>query len=70
MALQGYKIEFNIYAESQAEADAARQAIVGFISQHARQGRSVTGRKVAEAISRWDKNALVKNQIIKFLSNG
>ena len=70
MALQGYEIRFNIYAESPEEAEQARQALVGFISDHARHGRAVRGTKIVEAVSRWDKNAFVKNQIIRFLSNG
>ncbi|MBQ4377079.1 MAG: hypothetical protein II793_05245 [Bacteroidales bacterium] len=64
--LQGYEIKFNIYAESEAEAEEARQAIIAFIASHAQQGRAVTGRKIAEAVAKWDKNPFVKNEIIKF----
>ena len=70
MALQGYEIKFNIYAESQEEAEAARQAIIGFISHHAHHGRAVSGRKIFDALSMWDKNPFVKSQIIRFLTNG
>lgn len=70
MALKGYEIKFNIYAEDEREAEMARQAIIGFIAQHARQGRAVTGSKVAEAVSNWERNPFVKNQIIKYLTNG
>lgn len=64
--LQGFEIKFNIYAESAEEVEEARKAIVGFINTHAQQGRAVTGRKIADAISRWDKNPFVKSKIIDF----
>lgn len=65
--MKGYPITFNIYAESEADAREAQQAIVGFISEHARFGRAVSAMKIKAAVSRWDANAFVKNQIIKFL---
>ena len=64
--MKGYPITFNIYAESEQEAEEARMAIVAFIGQHARQGRAVTGRKIAQAIANWDNNLIVKNQIINY----
>ena len=64
--LRGFPITFNIYAESAEEAEEARMALVAFIGQHAKQGRAVTGRKIAQAVSRWDSNPLVKSQIINF----
>lgn len=64
--MKGFPITFNIYAESEQEAEEARMAIVAFIGQHARQGRAVTGRKIAQAVSNWDKNPLVKSQIINY----
>ena len=66
--MQGYEIRFNLYAENEQEATEARNAIVGFISTMARQGRAVTGRKIAEAVTRWDRNSFVKNKIIEFFS--
>ena len=64
--MKGFPITFNIYAESEQEAEEARMAIVAFIGQHARQGRAVTGRKIAQALANWDKNLIVKNQIINY----
>lgn len=64
--LQGYEIKFNIYAENAEEAEKARVAIVGFINEHAQKGRAVTGNKIVNAISQWDKNPFVKNKIIDF----
>ena len=66
--MQGYEIKFNIYAESAEEATVARNAIVGFIDALAKQGRAVTGRKVAEAAAQWDKNPFVKSKIIEYFS--
>ena len=64
--MKGYPITFNIYAESEQEAEEARMAIVAFIGEHAKHGRAVTARKVAKAVSNWDENVIVKNQIINY----
>ena len=66
--MQGYEIKFNIYAESAEEATVARNAIVGFIDALAKQGRAVTGCKVAEVAAQWDKNPFVKSKIIEYFS--
>ena len=65
--LKGFPLTFNIYAESAEEAEEARMAIIAFIGQHAKEGRAVTAKKVAQAVSRWDQNPIVKNQIINYL---
>lgn len=64
--MKGYPITFNIYAEDEQEAELARTAIVAFIGEHAKHGRAVTGKKIAQAVSNWDKNPIVKSQIINF----
>lgn len=64
MTMKGYEIKFNIYAESEQEAEDARKAIIGFINEHAQQGRAVTGRKIADAIAHWKDNIIVRNRII------
>ena len=66
--MQGYEIKFNIYAESDQEVEEARSAIIGFINQHAQQGRAVTAHKVADAVRNWESNPIVKNKIIKYFS--
>lgn len=68
--LQGFEIRFQIYADDEAEVEAARNAIVAFINQHAQHGRAVTARKITEAVSCWDKNPFVKNRIVEFFSKG
>ena len=65
--MQGYPISFNIYAENEAEAADARAAIVEFINHHANEGRAVTGTKIAKAIRSWQKNAIIRRQIIEYL---
>ena len=64
--LKGFPISFNIYAESEEEVEEARMAIIAFIGLHASQCRAVTAKKVAQAIANWDKNPIVKSQIINF----
>ena len=64
--MQGFPITFNIYADNEQEAGEARDAIVSFIKQHAKQGRGVTARKVANAINNWDRNPIIKAQIINY----
>lgn len=59
--MQGFKVEFNIYAESQEEADQASEAIKQFISSNAKEGRAVTAKKIVEAMSRWSNNYFVKS---------
>jgi hypothetical protein len=61
-----YPISFEIYARSPQEAEDARMAIIAFIGIHARQGRAVTGEKIAKAISNWEKNPIVKSKIIEY----
>ena len=64
--LQGFPLQFNIYAESEAEVEECRMAIIAFIGLHASQCRAVTAKKVAQAISNWDKNPIVRSQIINY----
>ena len=64
--LHGFPLTFNIYAENEREVEDCRMAIIAFIGLHASQCRAVTARKVAQALSNWDKNAIVKNQIINY----
>jgi hypothetical protein len=64
--MKGYEIRFQVYAENEEESADARQAIVEFINEHAREGRAVTGRKLADAIRGWKNNPIVKNRIINY----
>ena len=64
--LKGFPLHFNIYAEDEAEVEECRKAIIEFIGFHASQCRAVTARKVAQALSNWDKNPIVRNRIIEY----
>ena len=64
--LKGFPLTFNIYAENEKEVEDCRMAIIAFIGQHASQCRAVTAKKVAQAISNWEKNPLVKMNIINY----
>lgn len=67
--LKGFPLTFNIYAENDEEVEDCRKAIIAFIGEHASQCRAVTAKKVAHAIKNWDKNPIVKNQIINYFKN-
>lgn len=64
--LKGFPLQFNIYAENEQEVEDCRTAIVAFIGLHASQCRAVTAKKVAQALSNWDKNPFVKGRIIEY----
>lgn len=68
--MRGYEVRFNIYAESQEEADAVSQAIKGFISENARNGIAVTATKITDAVRRWGNNPFVRNKITNYFRNG
>ena len=57
--MKGYPIKFNVYAETQAEADKAAEAIKSFISVQARKGIAVTAEKLAAAVEKWKDNYFV-----------
>ena len=64
--LKGFPLSFNIYADSEVEVEECRKAIIAFIGMHASQCRAVTARKVTQAIQNWEKNPLVRMQIINY----
>ena len=65
----GYEVKFNIYAETQAEADAVSQAIIAFINEHAQKGIAVTAAKVTDAVKRWGGNPIIKNRITNYFKD-
>lgn len=64
--LRAIPITFQLYAYNEQEIEECRTAIIAFINQHRNAGRAVTAHKVAQAISRWDQNQIVKNQIVNY----
>lgn len=59
--MKGYEVKFNVYADTQDEADLAVAAIKGFISEYASRGIAVTAKKITEAVARFKDNYFVEN---------
>ena len=57
----GYEIKFNVYANSQEEADRASEMIKSFISEKAKQGIAVTADRLVSAIVKYKDNYFVTN---------
>ena len=60
------KIAFNIYADSDEEAEKGRQAIIKFINIVGQHGAKVSGNKLSEAVARMLKTPFIATQIINF----
>ena len=59
--MQGYKIEFSVFAESQQEADAVSKAFGQFVDGLAHEGIAVSANKLLSIISKWGSNPMIKN---------
>lgn len=59
-----FPITIKIYAEDEHEAEQARHALGGFVDRMGEMGIMVTGSKIADGMSRWDKNVFVRSKII------
>jgi len=64
-----YPITVKIYAEDEQDAERARQALGGFVDQMGAMGIMVTAGKIADGVSRWDRNAFVRSKIIKHFNS-
>lgn len=62
-------INFNIYANSDEEAERGRKAIVQFINIIGQHGAMVSGNKIAEAVGRLSSSPFIASQIINFFKN-
>lgn len=60
------KISFNIYADSDEEAERGRQAIITFINIIGQQGAKVSGNKLAEAIAKMQSTPFIATPVINF----
>lgn len=63
--MKGFKVSFNIFAESQEEADMLSSELGKFIDNNAKQGIAITANKAIEAIKRWGNNFLVNSYFRK-----
>ena len=59
--MQGYEVKFNVYADSQEEADFAAALIKQFITEQAQRGIAVTANRIAEAVEKWKGSYLVSS---------
>lgn len=59
--MKGHEVRFNVYAESQEEADFASATVKQFITELAQKGVPVTANKIAEAVQKWKGSYLVTN---------
>lgn len=59
-------ITFNIYADSDEEAEKGRTAIIQFINNMGQHGAEVSGDKIAQAVARLNSSPFIATQIIKF----
>lgn len=60
-----YSVQIPVYADSEEDAQRAANALATFVSEVKEQGRAVTARGVNEAVGKWQRNAIVKNEILK-----
>ena len=63
--MQGFPINFNVYANSQEEADEATKAIKQFITDCANRGVAITATKILRAVNKWGANPFVINYFKK-----
>ena len=61
-------IEFKVWAADEAEGTALSQAMGAFVDELGRMGKKVTAVKLAEAMSKWKDNLLVRQAILKHFS--
>ena len=60
-----YNVTIPVYADNEQDAQQAANALAAFVSEVKQQGRAVTAKGVADAASKWQRNAIVKNEILK-----
>ena len=61
-----YNVTIPVYADNEEDAQRAANALAAFVSEVKTQGRAVTARGVTEAAGKWQRNAIVKNEILKY----
>ena len=61
--MKGFEIRFNVYAETQEEADRATTSLRTFVDDKARAGIAVTADKITRAIERWKDSHILNNYL-------
>ena len=68
--MQGFKVSFNVFAETQEEADKVSRMLGNFVNDCASRGVAVTAAKINAAVSRWGGNALIRDRINNYFKHG
>lgn len=63
------QISFNIYADSDEEAERGRQALITFINMVGQHGAKVSGNKLYEAIAKVKTMPIIFTQVINFFKH-
>lgn len=63
------QISFNIYADSDEEAERGRQALIAFINMVGQHGAKVSGNKLYEAIAKVKTMPFIFTQVINFFKH-
>ena len=59
-------ISFNIYADSDVEAEKGRQAIIQFINILGQHGAKVSGNRLSDAVALMQSTPFIATQIINY----
>lgn len=62
------KIEFNVFANSEAEGEELSKLIKEFINNQCRKGCKVSAQKIIEAINKWQNKPFVIQTIDNYFS--
>lgn len=57
--MEGYEIKFNVFANSQEEADRASLLIRKFVDDYAKRGIAVTAGKISAAVTKYKDSFLL-----------
>ena len=62
------KISFNIWANNDAEGEELKKCIYAFIDCLGEMGIKVSASKLSKAISKWQNNVFIKNNVINYFN--
>ena len=68
--MQGYRVSFNIFAESAEEADAVSRALGDFVDGYAKLGIAVSASKILPLPNLLENNSFLKGRITNYLRDG
>ena len=66
--MSGYEVKFNIFAESQEEADAVARIFKDFVNENAARGVAVSASRILQAFQRWGGNAFIRQRINNYFA--